>query len=126
MIAPRYHVAIGGPAATARKKGEAGFPETAAESRTLRKTPARTDRGGSGRASGLPSPGRLDARAAVLNDSSEGELPMVETGKPAPDFTLLDQQGKKVTLSKLKGSPVVIYFYPKDDTPGCTKEACAF
>jgi thioredoxin-dependent peroxiredoxin len=51
---------------------------------------------------------------------------MVETGKPAPDFTLSDQQGKKVTLSKLKGSPVVIYFYPKDDTPGCTKEACAF
>jgi thioredoxin-dependent peroxiredoxin len=52
--------------------------------------------------------------------------PMVEEGKPAPDFTLADQQGKKVTLSKLKGSPVVLYFYPKDDTPGCTKEACAF
>ena len=51
---------------------------------------------------------------------------MVEAGKPAPDFTLLDQQGKKVTLSKLKGSPVILYFYPKDDTPGCTKQACAF
>jgi peroxiredoxin Q/BCP len=51
---------------------------------------------------------------------------MVETGKPAPDFTLPDQQGKKVTLSKLKGSPVVLYFYPKDDTSGCTKEACGF
>jgi peroxiredoxin Q/BCP len=51
---------------------------------------------------------------------------MVEVGKPAPDFTLQDQLGKKVTLSKLKGSPVVLYFYPKDDTPGCTKEACAF
>ena len=51
---------------------------------------------------------------------------MVEAGKPAPDFTLLDQHGKKVTLSKLKGSPVVLYFYPKDDTSGCTKEACAF
>lgn len=51
---------------------------------------------------------------------------MVETGKPAPDFTLSDQDGKKVTLSKLKGSPVVLYFYPKDDTSGCTKEACAF
>ncbi len=51
---------------------------------------------------------------------------MAEAGKPAPDFTLLDQQGKQVTLSKLKGSPVVLYFYPKDDTPGCTKEACAF
>ena len=51
---------------------------------------------------------------------------MVEVGKPAPDFTLLDQNGKKVTLSKLKGSPVVVYFYPKDDTPGCTKQACGF
>ncbi len=49
---------------------------------------------------------------------------MVEAGKPAPDFTLLDQQGKQVTLSRLKGSPVILYFYPKDDTPGCTKEAC--
>ncbi len=51
---------------------------------------------------------------------------MVVEGQPAPDFTLIDQHGKNVTLSKLKGSPVVIYFYPKDDTPGCTKEACDF
>ncbi len=51
---------------------------------------------------------------------------MVETGKPAPDFTLPDQKGNKVTLSGLKGSPIVLYFYPKDDTSGCTKEACAF
>ncbi len=51
---------------------------------------------------------------------------MVEVGKPAPDFSLVDQHGKKVTLSKLKGSPVVLYFYPKDDTPGCTTEACNF
>ncbi|MFI5455679.1 MAG: thioredoxin-dependent thiol peroxidase [Isosphaerales bacterium] len=51
---------------------------------------------------------------------------MVEAGQPAPDFTLSDQHGKPVTLSKLKGSPVVLYFYPKDDTPGCTKEACGF
>jgi thioredoxin-dependent peroxiredoxin len=51
---------------------------------------------------------------------------MIEIGKPAPDFSLVDQNGKTVTLSKLKGSPVVLYFYPKDDTPGCTKEACSF
>jgi peroxiredoxin Q/BCP len=51
---------------------------------------------------------------------------MLEPGQPAPNFTLLDQDGKEVTLSKLKGSPVVLYFYPKDDTTGCTKEACAF
>lgn len=51
---------------------------------------------------------------------------MIEVGQPAPDFTLDDQKGEPVTLSELKGKPVVLYFYPKDDTPGCTKEACAF
>jgi peroxiredoxin Q/BCP len=47
-------------------------------------------------------------------------------GDIAPDFTLPDQDGKPVTLSDLRGQRVVIYFYPKDDTPGCTKEACNF
>ena len=51
---------------------------------------------------------------------------MVEVGNPAPDFSLTDQNGDTVTLSELRGSPVVLYFYPKDDTPGCTKEACDF
>ena len=51
---------------------------------------------------------------------------MIEAGTPAPDFTLADQTGNKVTLSTLKGTPLVLYFYPKDDTPGCTKEACGF
>ena len=51
---------------------------------------------------------------------------MVETGKKAPDFTLTDFAGKKHKLSDYKGKPVVLYFYPKDDTPGCTKEACSF
>ncbi len=50
----------------------------------------------------------------------------LEEGSKAPAFTLEDDTGKKVKLSDFKGSPVVIYFYPKDDTPGCTKEACAF
>ena len=50
----------------------------------------------------------------------------VEEGKKAPDFTLADHDGQKIKLSSLRGSPVVLYFYPKDDTPGCTKEACAF
>ena len=49
---------------------------------------------------------------------------MVEEGKPAPDFELLSDSGEKVKLSSLRGSPVVLYFYPKDDTPGCTKQAC--
>jgi peroxiredoxin Q/BCP len=51
---------------------------------------------------------------------------MIEAGQPAPDFTLSDQHGETVTLSRFKGEPVVLYFYPKDDTPGCTTEACAF
>ena len=50
----------------------------------------------------------------------------IEEGQPAPDFTLSDADGKHVTLSALRGQPVVVYFYPKDETPGCTKEACAF
>jgi thioredoxin-dependent peroxiredoxin len=50
---------------------------------------------------------------------------MLEVGQPAPDFTLLDQDGEKVSLADLRGRPVVVYFYPKDDTPGCTTQACA-
>ena len=50
----------------------------------------------------------------------------IEPGKRAPDFTLTADDGGKVRLSDLKGRPVVLYFYPKDDTPGCTREACAF
>jgi peroxiredoxin Q/BCP len=50
----------------------------------------------------------------------------IEEGQTAPDFTLADDRGEKVKLSELRGRPVVLYFYPKDDTPGCTKEACAF
>lgn len=51
---------------------------------------------------------------------------MIEEGKKAPDFTLPGDGGDKIKLSALKGRPVVVYFYPKDDTPGCTKEAIAF
>ena len=51
---------------------------------------------------------------------------MVEEGKPAPDFELQSDSGETVKLSSLRGSPVVLYFYPKDDTPGCTTETCAF
>lgn len=50
----------------------------------------------------------------------------LEPGTKAPAFTLKDDQGNKVKLADLKGKPVVLYFYPRDDTPGCTKEACAF
>lgn len=50
----------------------------------------------------------------------------IEPGKKAPAFTLVSDRGEKVKLADLAGSPVVLYFYPKDDTPGCTKEACNF
>src|SRR5207237_1160392 len=49
---------------------------------------------------------------------------MVEEGKPAPDFELPSDSGDRVSLSSLRGKPVVLYFYPKDDTPGCTTQAC--
>lgn len=54
------------------------------------------------------------------------DAPWIEEGKKAPAFTLTADDGSKVRLSDFKGQPVVLYFYPKDDTPGCTKEACAF
>ena len=50
----------------------------------------------------------------------------LQIGDPAPNFNLTDQDGKPCQLSSFKGQRVVIYFYPKDDTPGCTKEACNF
>ena len=49
---------------------------------------------------------------------------MIEEGKPAPDFELQSDSGKTVSLQSLRGKPVVLYFYPKDDTPGCTAQAC--
>ena len=51
---------------------------------------------------------------------------MLEVGTKAPDFTLLDQNGNTVSLSDYKGKKVVLYFYPRDNTPGCTKQACGF
>ena len=49
---------------------------------------------------------------------------MLEAGQAAPDFTLPDQDGEELTLSELRGQPVVLYFYPRADTPGCTAQAC--
>ena len=51
---------------------------------------------------------------------------MLETGVKAPDFTLLNQDGNPVSLSDFMGKKVILYFYPKDNTPGCTRQACAF
>ncbi len=60
----------------------------------------------------------------VARAARAGELP--EVGKPAPDFNLPDQNGKPHTLQEYRGKWLVLYFYPRDDTPGCTQEACAF
>ncbi len=51
---------------------------------------------------------------------------MTEVGMKAPDFSLIDKNGKRVSLSDFKGKKIVLYFYPKDNTPGCTRQACAF
>ena len=53
-------------------------------------------------------------------------IPLIDVGKKAPAFTLNDQDGKAHKLSDYAGRPVILYFYPKDDTPGCTKESCDF
>jgi peroxiredoxin Q/BCP len=53
-------------------------------------------------------------------------MPLIDRGKKAPAFSLKDQDGRAHKLADYAGRPVVLYFYPKDDTPGCTKESCAF
>jgi peroxiredoxin Q/BCP len=66
-----------------------------------------------------------DFVTSVTADASAAAVdPLI--GKPAPDFTAAAQDGTSVHLAALKGKPVVVYFYPKDETPGCTKEACSF
>lgn len=70
-----------------------------------------------------PPPGTNAAGASAGVAPTSGELAV---GKPPPDFSAKDQGGVELKLSALKGKPVVVYFYPKDETPGCTKEACAF
>lgn len=59
-----------------------------------------------------------------MKQRSEGK--MLEVGTMAPDFTLLNQNGEEISLSQYRGQKVILYFYPKDNTPGCTKQACGF
>lgn len=59
-----------------------------------------------------------------MKQRSEGK--MLEVGTMAPDFTLLNQNGEEISLSQYRGQKVILYFYPKDNTPGCTKQACRF
>jgi peroxiredoxin Q/BCP len=64
--------------------------------------------------------------ALVLLAACSKTPPVDLVAKPAPDFSAKAHDGMDIKLSALKGKPVVLYFYPKDETPGCTKEACAF
>src|SRR5215210_2889834 len=77
------------------------------------------------RAPAHPPPGRPGRRVPLASRGTlaRGEH-VVEEGKPAPDFELPSDSGEPVKLSGLRGKPVVLYFYPKDDTPGCTAQAC--
>ncbi len=65
-------------------------------------------------------------KKTVSSASKATQAADLKVGQKAPPFTLLDDNGQKVSLSDLRGGKVVLYFYPKDDTPGCTREACAF
>lgn len=63
----------------------------------------------------------------MKSEASERErLQRVDVGDELPDVTLPDQRGKAVSIASLRGAMAIVYFYPKDDTPGCTREACAF
>ncbi|KAK4565036.1 hypothetical protein RGQ29_006902 [Quercus rubra] len=66
----------------------------------------------------VPSSSSSSVKGSIFAKVNKGTVP--------PSFTLKDQDGKNVSLSKFKGKPVVVYFYPADETPGCTKQACAF
>jgi peroxiredoxin Q/BCP len=74
----------------------------------------------------LPSPARWHTPPAEEDDPTMAETKNPLEGKKAPAFTLPDAHGKPVSLADFAGKDVVLYFYPKDDTPGCTKEACGF
>ncbi len=71
-------------------------------------------------------PAAVPAQAAAATETNAAAPGELTVGKPAPDFTTTASNGTTVHLAALKGKPVVIYFYPKDETPGCTKEACSF
>lgn len=74
----------------------------------------------------LPGHCRSLARTVVdMTTESNNQIRLSE-GEPAPDFTLTNEKGEKVSLSDFRGRKVIVYFYPKADTPGCTTEACDF
>jgi thioredoxin-dependent peroxiredoxin len=77
-----------------------------------------------GKAAALAWLGSVDTLAPADRSDTKARGDMVEEGAPAPDFELATDEGDLLRLSDLRGRPVVLYFYPRDDTPGCTKQAC--
>src|SRR5688572_13915410 len=75
---------------------------------------------------GVSSRRRPARPAGNPEPGTEEPIMAVAVGKKAPDFTAPTDGGKTLKLSELRGKPVVLYFYPKDDTPGCTTQACGF
>ncbi len=78
---------------------------------------------------GAPVPLSPDPAAASASAPASAPAPAsdeVAVGRPPPDFTAKAHDGADIKLSALKGKPVVVYFYPRDETPGCTKQACSF
>jgi peroxiredoxin Q/BCP len=76
--------------------------------------------------SAAPTTAANAASAATTAPGTASSSEGVAVGSPPPDFTATAQDGTTVHLAALKGKPVIVYFYPKDETPGCTKEACSF
>jgi peroxiredoxin Q/BCP len=74
----------------------------------------------------VPPPPWHPRRLAPPRDAIVGFMPVLKEGDASPEFTLKDDNGRDVTLSALRGRPVVLFFYPKDDTPGCTIECKEF
>src|SRR5579871_5886032 len=90
-------------------------PMTVAYTATVRTLPRNVD--------SCPSRGTA---AASMRQAIMTRMALIDEGKKAPAFTLTDQDGNTHRLSDYAGRPVILYFYPKDDTPGCTKESCDF
>ncbi len=84
--------------------------------------------GSSAQPAAAPATSTATTAASAASAAADTSAPSAELviGQPAPDFTTTDQDGKPLHLAELKGHPVVVYFYPKDETPGCTHEACSF
>jgi peroxiredoxin Q/BCP len=98
----------------AKKAASQSAPKSAPKS-SAKKAPASVAKSAPKKSAAASAPAKSAAASALI-----------AVGAPAPDFRAVDASGKTVTLASLKGKPFVLYFYPQDDTPGCTVEACDF